>query len=174
MGRHSYRQFPPPGDVGVGQSTVLWASRPASSAGGLPIDSPVGVMAAPHMANTSIDSPVGVVEDLTDSPVGVAVVPIDSPVGVEGSREDGSREGAPAAKWPWKLASKHVHFMRKDGGSHFLCWRGQKAKPVDHMDGGDDIMAALTGGRPACKRCLRALPSGIREEVLRLSSAAGL
>ena len=79
-----------------------------------------------------------------------------------------------AVKWPWKLASSHVHFMKKDGSKHFLCWRGQAAKSVDHMDGGDDIMAALTGGRPACKRCLRALPGSVREEVLRLSAAAGL
>ena len=79
-----------------------------------------------------------------------------------------------AVKWPWKLAARHVHFLKKDGSGHFLCWRGHAAKAADYMDGGDEIVAALISGRPACKRCLRALPASIREEVLNLSDAAGL
>ena len=104
---------------------------------------------------------------LPDPCAGEAAAPAKSPLAGE------AMEGT-AAKWPWKLAACHVHFLKKDGSKHFLCWRGQAAKSVDHMDGGDDIMAALTGGRPACKRCLRALPASIRGEVLSLSDAAGL
>ena len=88
--------------------------------------------------------------------------------------DDAAADPDTTAKWPWKLAARHVHFLKKDGSGHFLCWRGQAAKSTEHMDGGDEIMAALTGGRPACKRCLRALPASIREEVLNLSDAAGL
>ena len=90
---------------------------------------------------------------------------------------DGSSDGGPpvcAVRWPWKIATTHVHFMKEKSVDHFLCWRGQQAKPVDHLDGGDDIMAALVGGKPACKRCMRALPREVREEVLRLTVAAGL
>ena len=150
---------------------------------------PLGV-AAPQMADIPTKSPAGEVDGSTEMlpicPEGEAAFPAKSPLAGEASfvptkspagEVDGSRDGAPpvcVVKWPWKLATNHVHFMKEESGTHFLCWRGQPAKPIDHLDGGDDIMAALTGGRPACKRCMRALPRGVRAEVLRLSVAAGL
>ena len=105
-------------------------------------------------------------------PVGAAASSAKSPLVGEASFE-----GDPpvcGVKWPWKIAATHVHFMKEQSVDHFLCWRGQTTRPIEHLDGGDDIMTALVGGKPACKRCVRALPREVRAEVLRLSVSAGL
>ena len=152
----------------VDAANFVWGNR-GPSAGGSPTC--LQGEAAP-IAEGLPTCPQGEAASPAKSPlVGEASIPTKSPAGeVDGSRDDA--QPVCVVKWPRKLATNHAHFMKEESGTHFLCWRGQPAKQIDHLDGGDDIRAALTGGRPACKRCMRALPRRVRDEVLRLSAAA--
>ena len=78
-------------------------------------------------------------------------------------------------RWPWKVASTHVHFMRKEASvPTFLCCRSKVVRPLGELSGGDDLLAAMCCGLPVCKRCTRDLPKDARSEVLRLLECAGL
>ena len=50
-----------------------------------------------------------------DAAVSLVVQPQSSPGG-----GDAAADPDTAAKWPWKLAARHVHFLKKDGSGHFL------------------------------------------------------
>ena len=72
------------------------------------------------------------------------------------------------------MAATHVHFIKEDSADRFQCWRGGPLRPLGDLEGNDDLITALVGGLPACKRCMRALPRDVRVEVLRLSEEAGV
>ena len=84
-----------------------------------------------------------------------------------------TRKGG-GVRWPWKVAGDYVHLVTKcdEGRERLLCtWVNQTRSLVD-MDGGEDIVAALSSGLRICKRCIRGLPWVIRDEALSLASEA--
>ena len=77
--------------------------------------------------------------------------------------------------WPWQVTGTYVHFVRKDdsGQERLLCTRDKETRQLDGLDGGDDVVAAVSCSLLVCKRCMRALPKDVRDVVLSLAVDAG-